>query len=254
MCGRYANYHAHDIVARAFGIDRIEERLDPSWNVAPTQRVAIVTDDAAPSPGDAPVRVLRGARWGLVPPWVKDPSAGPLLINARSETLTVKPAFRAAASRRRAIVPASGYFEWQADHGRPKVPYYLAPADGGPLGFAGVAGWWRPASSMGVSTREAGDGGDEEEDGPRWLASVAIVTRPAADAVGHIHDRMPVVVPPDAVDAWLDPSLTGRHEVDAMLGAMPPPVLVPRRVSRAVGSVRNNSAALIRGEDSDPPE
>ncbi|MDR1293456.1 MAG: SOS response-associated peptidase [Bifidobacteriaceae bacterium] len=241
MCGRYANYHAHQAVAQAFGIDRIEESLAPSWNVAPTQQVAVVTDDAAPSPGGPPERVARTARWGLVPPWARDPTSGPLLINARSETVTVKPVFRVAASRRRAIVPASGYYEWRADPGRPKVPYYLAPDDDGPLGFAGVYEWWRPASST-VGAADDPAGGDVRRE---WLVSVAIVTRPAADAVGHIHDRMPVVVPPDMVGLWLDPSLTDRHEVAELLAALPAPALMPRRVARAVGSVRNNYPELI---------
>jgi putative SOS response-associated peptidase YedK len=152
------------------------------------------------------------------------------LINARSETVTVKPAFRAAAQRRRAIVPASGYFEWQAHPTGPKTPYYLTSEEGNPLGFAALYEWWRPASSADVD----------------WLVSVTIITRSATDAVGHVHDRMPVVVPRSLLDAWLDPGLTGRADVAALLASIPDPVLVPREVSRAVNSVRSNSPELVK--------
>jgi putative SOS response-associated peptidase YedK len=250
MCGRYANYHSTDDVVRAFGIDRITETLEPSWNVAPTQRVEMIRDDAvppldppsSPEPGRdpeplaGPVRELLTARWGLVPPWAPDPSAGPLLINARSETLTTKPAFRRAAVRRRAIVPASGYYEWQTRPSGPKAPYYLAPPGGEPLAFAAVYEWWRPASSM-------GGGGPADDAG--WLASVAIVTRAASDALGHVHDRMPVVVPGGLLDAWLDPAIADRAEVDRLLAAIPDPSLVPREVSRAVNAVAHNGPELV---------
>ncbi|MDR1428562.1 MAG: SOS response-associated peptidase [Bifidobacteriaceae bacterium] len=243
MCGRYANYHSTDAVVRAFGIDRIAESFEPSWNIAPTQRVAIIRDDDGPHPPQdgvasvARLRELGVARWGLVPSWAKVLADAPLLINARSETVTTKPAFRAAASRRRTIVPASGYYEWQAQGRGPKTPFFLAPQDGAAIGFAGLYEWWRPASAAGTP---------EGEDGQDWLCSVAIITRAANDTLGHIHDRMPVVVPQDLVDAWLDPTLTDRGEVGALVGAMPPPALVPREVSREVNSVRHNSAALIR--------
>jgi len=207
-------------MASAFAADLVLEEPAASWNVAPTQRIAVVrvADD------EGPQRVLSGARWGLVPSWSKE-IGGPPLINARAETLTTKPAFRAAARRHRAIVPANGYFEWAP--GTPKTPYFLhAPADG-LLGFAGVCEFW-----------QGPDG---------WLCSTAIVTRATTDALGHIHDRMPVVVPRDLVDAWLDPSLTSADGVDALLHSIPDPELTPRPADHAVGSVRNNYPGLIGG-------
>jgi putative SOS response-associated peptidase YedK len=165
----------------------------------------------------------------LVPRWASDPASGPLLINARSETVTSKPAFRAAAQRRRAIVPASGYYEWQAHPTGPKTPYYLTSDTGDPLGFAALYEWWRPASSADAD----------------WLVSVTIITRAATDTLGHVHDRMPVVVPADLLDAWLDPGLTDRADVAGLLASIPDPVLVPREVSRAVNSVRNNGPDLV---------
>jgi putative SOS response-associated peptidase YedK len=242
VCGRYANYHSRDEVVRAFGIDRIVETVDPSWNVAPTARIAVVVDDAGPRPDAAvPRRRLRAGRWGLIPRWVAALAGAPLLINARSETLTSKPAFRGAATRRRAIVPASGYYEWQTRAARPKLPYFLAPASGEPLGLAGIYEWWRPASSA-----KPTGGRDADAAGEAWRLTVAIVTRSASDALGHVHDRMPVVVPTEFQGPWLDPGLTDRCEIDALLAAIPDPELVPRAVSRAVNSVRHDSPDLIR--------
>ena len=217
MCGRFASFGSEPEVVGAFDVDEVLGYLGPSWNVAPTQSVSLVAETVVDG---AVVRQLRTARWGLVASWAKS-VAGPPLVNARAETLTVKASFRAAARRRRAIVPANGYYEWLD-----KTPYYLAPADGGLLGFAGVYEWWHAPDDS-------------------WLCSVAVVTRPASDALGHVHDRMPVVVPPDLRDAWLDPALTGAADVDALLAAIPVPELVPRQVGPAVGSVRNNGPELI---------
>ncbi|MDR0945837.1 MAG: SOS response-associated peptidase, partial [Bifidobacteriaceae bacterium] len=257
--------------------------LPPSWNVAPTQPISLVvatlrpegaarhrplTADAATHPGGRPTaraagrggaadagapagaavtpgedhqggprRLLAAARWGLVPAWSKDPASGPLLINARSETLTAKPSFRAAAARRRAIVPANGYYEWAAAGDGPKTPFYLHPDSGGPLALAAVYEWWRAPTGVRLEGFPISDDG--------WLCSAAIVTRPATDTLGRIHDRMPVVVPPALLGAWLDPTPAGPDEVNGLLAAFPDPALTPRRVGRAVGSVRNNRPDLI---------
>ncbi|MDR0431894.1 MAG: SOS response-associated peptidase [Bifidobacteriaceae bacterium] len=249
MCGRYANYHAHDAVVKAFGIDQLEGLCGPSWNVAPTQTVSIVVDDAAPHPPDNPSpasgsRLARTARWGLLPAWVNDPKAFPLLINARSETVTSKPAFRTAAARRRALVVASGYYEWRVEGDGSKQPYYLAPTAGDPLGFAGLYEWWR-APSSGGNQRSQQTQEHLKDQVEHWICTVTIITRSAADSLGYVHDRMPVVVPPDAISAWLDPDMTDRAGVEGLLRAMPAPNLVPRRVSKAVNSVRHDSPELI---------
>ena len=215
MCGRYADALEGAIVDW-FDVQVVTGRKEPSRNVSPTQSVWVVVEDAAAAHrAEAPVaRELRLARWGLVPSWASAPASRPL-INARAETVTAKPSFRAAAARRRAIVPAAGYYEWVGGPGG-KTPFFLHAAGEPVLGFAGLYEWWRVPD--GLALPAAVDG---------WLCSATIVTRPATDGLGQIHDRMPVVVPRGLVDAWLDPGLTSLDEVDALLGAMPGPVLTP---------------------------
>jgi putative SOS response-associated peptidase YedK len=168
-------------------------------------------------------------RWGLVPSWAKTPKIGSKMINARLETLTDKPAFRVAVARRRLVVPADGYYEWQSIGGD-KVPYFLHEPGRG-LSFAGLYEMWRDPTRP-------------PEDPDRWLWTYAIVTTTAPDALGHLHDRSPVVVPDDLVDAWLDPELTDPDRVRDLLAAMPEPRLVPHVVSRAVNSANNNGPEL----------
>lgn len=214
-----------DLVASLRIDDVAGEELQPSWNVAPTQRVRIVT-------GRQDGRVMETARWGLVPVWAKDRSVASRAINARSETVLEKPTFRSAAVKRRALVPAEGYYEWQKD-GTRKIPTYLHPADGQDvLAFAGLYEFWRDKD---IPEGEPGE----------WLMTTAILTRPAADTLGHIHDRMPIVVPPGLQDDWLDPGTTAKDDVRTLLEAIPDPDLTPRTVGAAVGNVRNNGPELI---------
>jgi putative SOS response-associated peptidase YedK len=234
MCGRYAQTRAADAIERDLIVDQVlgEHRtpspeITPSWNVAPTHEVPVVLERVE---DDRPRRRLRTARWGLVPSWAKDVSIGSRMINARSETLLEKPAFRKAAARRRALVPMDGYYEWQAHEHGPKTPFFLH-ADA-PLAAAGLYELWR-------------DPARADDDPARWLWTVTIVTRPATDALGHIHDRCPVLLPPDAWDDWLDPAITAADEVGAMLVHLPEPHLVPREVSRAVGDVANDGPGLV---------
>ena len=211
MCGRYVAPGEQDIVD-SFDVKHVTWHGAGSMDVRPTDLVGVVIDDAqTDQPG---TRQLRPMRWGLVPSWTKALSSRPL-INARAETLTEKPSFRVAASRRRAIVPAMGYYEWATSASGKKTPFFLHPPAGGVIGFAGVYEWWRVPE--GVELRGVEDG---------WLCSMAIVTRPAMDSIGQIHDRMPVVVPPDLVDDWLDPGSTGSDVAAELLSAMPDPALV----------------------------
>jgi putative SOS response-associated peptidase YedK len=161
----------------------------------------------------------------LVPSWAKDLRIAAKLINARSETVTEKAAFKAAASRRRCLVPADGYYEWMVTEDG-KVPMYLH-ADA-PLGFAGLYEL-RP----------------DVEDREHWLWTYTILTCTTQDALGHIHDRSPVVVPVDLRDAWLDPAMTDPATVRELLAAVPPPVLDTHQVSTEVNSARNDGPRLI---------
>ena len=234
MCGRYANFRRDDEIARAFMVQQIlgEER-GPSWNVAPMQGIRVVLErPPREEPDAATVRQLRRVRWGLVPSWAKDPAIGSKMINARSETLTAKPSFKAAAARRRCLVPMDGYYEWMKNPDGTKTPYFLHAEDEGLLAAAGLYELW-PDPDL------------AEDDPKKWLWTATIATTSATDALGHIHDRTPVFIPPDRYDRWLDSHLQDTIEVDELLRSLPEPVLHPREVGPAVGAVRNNGPELI---------
>ncbi|OZC75333.1 hypothetical protein CH251_11310 [Rhodococcus sp. 06-462-5] len=231
MCGRYASTRSDSDLQAVFDIaETVGAEVPPSYNVAPTQTVRTVLERP---PKDEPeadaVRQLRSVRWGLIPSWAKDAKIGSRLINARSETITEKPSFKKAASRRRCIVPADGYYEWEKRDGA-KVPYFLH--QDGVLAMAGLYELWRDPTKA-------------EDDESRWVWSVTVLTSPAADALGHIHDRSPVVLPPDLRASWLDPAVTDLGEVRDLLAAIPEPRLEPYEVSTAVNSVKNNSPELL---------
>lgn len=231
MCGRYASTRRDDELADQYRVDQIlGEAPGPSWNVAPTDPVRIVLERVE---DERPQRQLRTVRWGLVPSWAKDPGVGARMINARVETVTEKPAFRKAAARRRAIVPMDGYFEWQKTPAR-KVPYFLTSAGGEQHGLAaaGLYELWPDPS------RPA-------DDPARWLWTVTVITRSATDALGHIHDRTPLLLPPELWDEWLDLGTTSADDVRSLLDAVPEPHLLPREVGPAVGNVRNNGPELV---------
>ncbi len=217
-------------------VDVVSDDLPaPSYNIAPTDRAAIVLDSAKTDP---PTRRVESARWGLIPGWAKDPSIGSRAFNARSEEVEDKPLFRQALIKRRAIVPATGYYEWKTEDGI-KTPHFVRPADGAPLLFAGLYEWWKdPAKAA--------------DDPARWMLSFTIMTREAVGALGSIHDRMPLFVDADHADAWLDPATDNVGDVlDAAVDAAPALVetLESYVVDRAVGNVRNDSPALIEPVD-----
>ncbi|CAH0292333.1 SOS response-associated peptidase [Rhodococcoides fascians] len=231
MCGRYASTRSDSDLQAVFEIaETVGDEVPPSYNVAPTQTIRTVLERA---PKDEPesdaVRQLRSVRWGLIPSWAKDAKIGSRLINARSETITEKPSFKKAASRRRCIIPADGYYEWEKRDGA-KVPYFLQ--EQGVLAMAGLYELWRDPTKA-----------DDDED--RWVWSATVLTSPAADALGHIHDRSPVVLPPELRASWLDPTLTDLGEVSELLAAIPEPRLEPYEVSTAVNSVKNNNPELL---------
>ncbi|MCC3282632.1 SOS response-associated peptidase [Arthrobacter caoxuetaonis] len=238
MCGRYVMARATSDLVSSFAADQVVgKEVEASWNVAPTDDVRIITERRA---GDGTVRRLATAKWGLVPVWAKDPKIGSRLINARRETVLEKPAFRKAAVKRRALVPADGYYEWEKTEDG-KIPTYLHPTTPEPIAFAGLYEFW-PDPSL------------PEDHEHKWLLSVTIITTEAADELGHIHDRTPLIVPPDAYDLWLDPELTDTEAIAALLDTIPDPVLTPRIVSSEVNSVRNNGPQLIEPADDRRPE
>ncbi|HEX5018509.1 MAG TPA: SOS response-associated peptidase [Actinomycetes bacterium] len=249
MCGRYASAKDPDALVEEFEVDesKVEEPLRPDYNVAPTKEVyAVLTrrngdSDDEPTSGEAE-RQLRTLKWGLVPSWAKDPAIGSRMINARAETLAEKPAFRRPFTKRRCLLPADGYFEWytpQGDNvertakGKPKKqPFFIHRADGRSLAMAGLYEWWRDESR-------------EPDDPKAWLLSATIVTTDATDAVGRIHDRMPVVIDSSDWEKWLDPTFANRDEIEAMMRPALSTPLQAFPVTTQVNSVRNNGPELI---------
>lgn len=192
MCGRFTLYESASDLVETFGVAP-PASLGPRYNIAPGQKVLAVR-----AAREAKGREAVMLAWGLVPPWAQDSSIGSRLINARAETVVQKPAFRGAFRNRRCLVPASGFYEWKKTGGR-KQPFYIRRRDGGPLALAGLWERW-----------------EREETAP--LETCAIVTAGANDLIAQIHDRMPVILPSAAWDAWLDP----RVGVESLL-----PLLVP---------------------------
>ncbi|TQL01291.1 SOS response-associated peptidase [Cellulomonas sp. SLBN-39] len=240
MCGRYASFREDQALADEFAVAVVADDvrlLPPSWNVAPTDGVRIVVERADQATGEI-TRQLRVARWGLVPSWAKDPSVGARMINARVETLAQKSAFARPLATRRALLPADGYYEWQAApppatgaKGRtPKQPFFLTPADGSVAALAGLYEFWRDPSK-------------DDDDPARWLVSATVVTRASTGPLAAIHDRRPVLLPHDVHDAWLDPA-TGADAARAILD-VPPPALVATPVSTRVNAVANDGPELL---------
>ena len=238
MCGRYASSRSPDELVEEFEVDRsrVEEPLPPDWNVAPTKEVYAVLERVVDPPGRE--RQLRAVRWGLVPSWADDPAVGTRMINARRETVADKPAFRRAFARRRCLLPADGYYEWypteeRTRSGRPrKQPFFIRPRDGGVLAMAGLYELWRDPTRAG-------------DDPGRWRWTCTVLTTQAEDAVGRIHDRMPLTVPRERWADWLDPGTDGRADLLHLLAPAAPGGLEAYPVSPKVGDVRNNGPELV---------
>lgn len=240
MCGRYASSRRPEDLVEEFEIvdNRVDEPLPADYNVAPTKPVYAVVDRPPSSESDEPPqRQLRVLTWGLVPSWAKDPSIGSRMINARMETVADKPAFRRAFAARRCLLPADGYFEWYPTHqvgkgGKPlKQPFFIRPVDHGTLAMAGLYEIWRDPTRA-----------DDDPHRFRWTCTV--LTTQAEDAVGHIHDRMPLMVEPERWERWLDPRVSGADLLSLLVPAAPGR-LEAYPVSTLVNNVRNNGAELL---------
>jgi putative SOS response-associated peptidase YedK len=217
MCGRYAIISAPEAIRALFGYAE-QPNFPPRYNVAPTQPVPIVrlTDGK---------RRFALVRWGLIPSWVDDPRTFSLLINARGESVNDKPAFRSAMRYRRCLFPADGFYEWRQE-GKHRRPFFVRAKSGDPLAFAGLWETW------------SGPNGEEME-------TAAIVTTTANRTLGSIHDRVPVVVAPDAFDFWLDCRKVDADTAAALIAPPREDLLEAYEVSPAVNHVANDSAELI---------
>lgn len=221
MCGRYAAAKKAATLVEEFEVVKPpEESLAPDYNVAPSKKVYMVVDRDT---DDGVQRQLQVAKWGLVPSWAKDPKIGNRMINARVETAAEKPSFRRAWAKRRCLLPADGYYEWYAGEG-PKQPFYIHRSDEASLAMAGLFEFWK---------------NDEEDD---WLVTTCVLTTSAPDALGQIHDRMPVLVPRENWAAWLDPE--NAPTIDMTVPALATG-LEAYPVSTMVNNVRNNGPELL---------
>ncbi len=240
MCGRYASSRRPEDLVEEFEVTttKVAEPLAADFNVAPTKEVYAVLErpprkgDDADAPAERQLRVLR---WGLVPSWAKDPSIGNRMINARMETVAEKPAYKRAFAVRRCLLPADGYFEWypteqKTASGKPKKqPFFIRPSDGGVLAMAGLYEIWKDPTRA-----------DDDPELFRWTCTV--LTTEAEDDVGHIHDRMPLMVPRERWSEWLDPTRPGET---GLLVPAAPGRLEAHPVSTEVNNVRNNGPELV---------
>jgi putative SOS response-associated peptidase YedK len=217
MCGRFIIASPPEVLRQIFGY--IEQpNFPPRHNIAPTQPIPVITFDHG-------IRNFRLMRWGLLPAWVKDPRKFSLVINARGETVLEKPAFKNAIKRRRCLIPADGYYEWQVSGAR-KRPYFIHRRDGAPMGFAALAETW------------IGPNGEE-------LDTVAIVTAAASADLAVLHHRVPVTIAPSDFDRWLDCRMVDVETAMALLTAPGEGEFVWHEVSTRVNHVANDDAQLI---------
>ncbi len=216
MCGRFAISHIPGIFAR-FMLRDPEIELQPRFNIAPTQDVPIVVSDST--------NRLVIMRWGLVPFWAKDPKIGNRLINARAETISTSPAFRASTRKRRCLVPATGFYEWKKSTRR--IPYYCHLKDDSFIAFAGLYDRWKKP-----------DGTD--------LMSFTIVTTVPNALVSRLHNRMPAILLKEDEDAWLASGDLVATELKRMLRPYPTNQMEIYPVSPAVGNPRNESEEFVR--------
>lgn len=231
MCGRYTITTTPAQLRDLFDYPE-HPNFPPRYNVAPTQPIPIVRRQGGAGQN---ARHFALVRWGLIPPWVKDPKGFSLLINARGESAAEKPAFRNAMRRRRCLIPADGFYEWKTTDGR-KRPFYARRRGGGPLAFAGLWEIW------------TGPNGEEVE-------TAAIVTTEANQTLSAVHHRMPVVIPPDAFDLWLANDEVDVAAASRLMAPAPEDLMEVYEVGTAVNRVVNDDASLVAPVDPDaPPE
>jgi putative SOS response-associated peptidase YedK len=218
MCGRFVREKSIPVIAAEFGVDQISTDLEPSYNIAPTQRVAAVINDGQ--------KQLVAFQWGLIPSWADDPKIGNKLINAKSETITEKASFRNAFKKRRCLIVADGFFEWQKI-GQAKRPVYIHLKSGKPFGFAGLYETWKSPEGEPIAT-------------------CTIITTEANEIIKPIHDRMPVIIAKEARDLWIDPGVKDREALLELLKPYPSDEMETWPVSKMVNSPMNNSPDCIK--------
>jgi putative SOS response-associated peptidase YedK len=220
MCGRFTQLSDRDELARLFGLDSADvPELAPRYNVAPAQPVVAVrlAEDARP--------VVSLLRWGLIPAWAREPAIGHSLINARSETVGERPAFRGAFRSRRCLIPAGGFYEWSATGGKHKQPFHFRRRDGQPFAFAGLWERWQ--------------GGDGEP-----VETCAVLTTAANEVVRPVHERMPVILAPADFGPWLDLRAPA-DQLHALFRPYPAEVMEAVALGRYVSNPRNEGPQCL---------
>jgi putative SOS response-associated peptidase YedK len=225
MCGRFTLTDPDQDLAVQFNLPKIPD-LKPRYNLAPTQPVAAVRVTAEAASAEAEVaRELVLLHWGLIPFWAKEPQIGARMINARSETVAEKPAFRAAFRRRRCLVVADGFYEWQRQNGS-KQPFYIHFHDGRPFAFAGLWEFWKGPDDV-------------------TIESCTLLTTQPNDLLRSVHNRMPVILHAKDYDLWLDPKVQQVEKLQPLLLPYPSDEMHAYPVSRFVNSPKNEDARCI---------
>ncbi len=217
MCGRYTLKTPVNALAEWFDLDDYPSSLTPSYNIAPTQEVAAIVEEGEE-------RKLETFRWGLIPSWAKDPSIGNKMINARAETVSEKPSFRSAFKKRRCLIVADGFYEWQKTDGG-KQPFHIKLSDSSPFAFAGLWETW-------------------DKDGEE-IRSCSIITTDANDLMNEIHHRMPVILHPENYGVWLDSGFEEKETLMDLLKPYPSNQMEAYAVSRRVNKPSNNEPSVL---------
>lgn len=242
MCGRFVSSSSADDIAAYFDVDQVSEQAlehSPNYNTAPTTDVFVVYSDGS-------TRKLDTFHWGLVPSWAKDIKIGNRLINARAETVAEKPSFRSAFKKRRCILPADGFYEWNKPEGaKRKQPWYIHRPDGEPYAFAGLWEEWTGTLPSAADEETAGEGGAGRE---FTVRSSTIITGDANEKMAELHNRMPVILPASAWSEWLDPH-TDPARLKKLLVPAPESLITFHPVSTEVNNVRNKGERLLDAVD-----
>lgn len=217
MCGRFVLFSPIMTIAKEFHVDQYSLDIKPSYNIAPSQNILIIRNEGK--------TIITRCRWGFLPSWAKDRSIAYKMINARSETVAEKPAFRAAFKKQRCLIAADGFYEWKKE-GKAKIPFFIKLKSDKPFGFAGLFNVWTSPEGEDIST-------------------CTIITTEANTLLAKIHDRMPVILPGKNHDLWLDPDIHESKELLPLLKPYPSKELEFRQVSSLVNSPAHNSPELI---------
>ena len=245
MCGRFAASASTEEIIETFQVELVVDEPEPTYNAAPTDPVPAVVERLDKASGAA-VRKLVTPRWGLVPSWSKDAKGAARMINARAETVASKPAFAKAMASRRCLIPADGFYEWTpttGPDGKPaKQPWFIRPSGGGLFVMAGLYEFWKGPSRLAPIAPRGAEGTDDDV----WLTTCTIITTQATDALGHIHDRMPMTVRPEAWSDWLDPLQTDAQAALGLLHASEGAEIDTYLVAPLVNNVRHEGPELVR--------